>query len=174
MKRGINMFKSKRSQIMGLPFSVIFSIILIVVFIIVAIIAIKMFWNPAGCGFSENAQEASFMQDLQDRVNEVWNADKAETNFKINLPGQISHVCLLDYNAVEKNSKIASKDELTLFGVGNLYLYPGKKACTGFRSIEIKHINITIITKQENPYCIENKKEIKLSKGFYDSLVKIS
>ena len=173
----MNIKRVKKSQgIMGLPFSVIFSIILIVFFIITAIIAIKLFWNPAGCGFSEQAQEATFKQDLQNAVDDAWYSDRSSSDFKINLPGQIEKVCFLDINKAEKGKNSELYDSLILYSQNknNFYLYPANKACEGFRGLIIEHVNISETTKQENPLCFENSGSLKIEKGFYDSLVKIS
>lgn len=167
---------SKRAQILGMPFSVIFSIILIAVFIISAIIAIKIFWNPFGCGFSDNSQEAMFKENLQDSVDDAWSSDKAENvPFQINLPEKIIYVCFLDIEKEAKGKNSEFYQELERFSdkENNVYLYPIRKACEDFRSWRLGHINITLITEKDNPYCIQNKKSLILEKGFYDSLVRI-
>jgi hypothetical protein len=173
MKRGMN---TKGQGVMGLPFSVIFSIILIVFFIVVAIITIKLFWNPAGCGYSEQAQEATFKQGLQDSINDAWFSDTSSSDFKISLPSQIKMVCFLDVNKGKKGKNSEIYDNLMLYSQNknNFYMYPGNKACEGFRGMIVEHVNISETTKNENPLCFQNPGSLKIEKGFYDALVKIS
>lgn len=174
MKRGMN---TKGQGIMGLPFSMIFSIILIIFFVIAAIIAIKIFWNPNACAFSDQSQESLFLENLRTVVQEVWNSDRSDSDFAIKLPTKITKVCFMDTTKTAKGKNSALYDELQLYSQGknNLYLYPGKKACEGFRGINLEHVNTAEITKLENPYCIENTKDPKfrIQKGFYDALVTI-
>jgi len=169
----------KRGQILGLPFSVIFSIILIIFFIVAAIIAISIFWNPNKCAFSDRTQEGQFKLDLQSAIDDAWNSERSGSDFKISLPGKISHVCFFDpgKKAMGKNGNLSK--ELELYSEGkknNLYLYPPQNGCEEFRGIIIEHINLEEITKQNNPYCVENsgKAIFRIEKGFYDKLVKIS
>jgi len=168
--------RGKKAQILGMPFSVIFSIILIVFFIVAAIIAIKLFWNPSGCGYSEQAQQATFKQNLQTAIDDAWYSDKSSSSFKINLPSQVEKICFLDLNKAEKGKDSEIYDSLTLYSQSknNFYLYPGNKACEGFRGLIIEHLNISEITKQNNPLCFDNPSSLKIEKSFYDALVKIS
>lgn len=173
------MKKEKKAQILGLPFSMIFSIILIVFFIIIAIVAIFIFWNPSKdkCTISDETQEGMFRQDLQDAVNDAWDSDRSERNFSISLPGKIDYVCFLDTSRRESGKYRNFYENLTVYKRdenGNLFFYPVKSACEDFRGIEIQHINITAITSRDNPYCIPNKKaSLTIEKGFYEGLVRI-
>jgi hypothetical protein len=166
----------RKAEIMGLSFNMIFSIILIIVFIVVAWIAIKIFWNPSECALLDRSQEGIFKTDLQNAINDAWNSETTNSEFKITLPGKIQYVCFLNFDSTKTGSYTEFVNDMTLFGRGNLYLYPSKKACDGFRSLTLQHINIEEITKNENPYCVENKNnaKLKIEKGFYDKLVKIS
>lgn len=174
IKRG--KINKKGQGVMGIPFSIIFSIILIVVFISVAIIAIKVFWNPGGCGTNELSKTTFFKQDFQDKINEAWTSDEfsisGENGFKIELPGAVDFVCFLDTASPQKNSEV-KKSDLDLYGDGPVYLYPGQKACDNFAGLNIQHIDIKKVTAKENPLCIENGERIDIEKGFYDSLVTI-
>lgn len=166
---------NRKAQILGMPFSVIFSIILIIFFIIAAIIAIKIFWNPSGCGFSDNSQEALFKQELQTAIDDAWSSERSDSEFKISLPGKITHVCFFNFEKDERGNYSEFYSEIERFSneKNNFYLYPVRSACEDFRGWEIKHINITEITKQDNPYCVKNGKSAWIEKGFYDNLVKV-
>lgn len=165
--------QNKRGQLFGLPFGIIFSIILIVFFMISAWIAISVFWSPTKCAFSDTAQEGLFVSDLKDAVRDVWNSQGAERKFKIILPGKIDKICFFDYSKNGKGKNAEYSDELKRFGNGNLYLYPVKKACQEFRVINLEHIDIGKITEKNNPYCIDNGKNVTLKKGFNENLVLI-
>lgn len=166
---------NKRGQILGMPFSVIFSIILIVCFIVAAIIAIKIFWNPVGCGTSDEFQEGLFKENLQSIINDVWNSDSASLAFNISLPGKISRVCFLDSTKAKKGKDSEFYDELIRVGrKNNIFLYPPKVACEDFRAFKLEHIDIENITSSANPYCIDARKSIWLEQEFYGNrLVKI-
>lgn len=169
---------SKKADVLGLSFGMIFSILLIIFFIIAAWIAIKMIWNPNECALSDQSQEGMFKSELEGAILDAWNSDKTGREFKISLPAKVSHVCFLDANKEPRGEFEDFYNELSLYSEGenNLYLYPPKKACDGFRALAIQHINVSEITKTNNPYCISNKNKptLKLEKGFYDSLVTIS
>lgn len=144
-------------QIFGMQFGVIFSVILIVFFIVAAFIAIKIFWNPScDCSFSDQSQEGLFKDDLQTVINDVWNSAGADRAFKIRLPSKIEYVCFMDFYNTGMGEKESFLRELKKSGEANVYLYPSKCACSGFKTMEIKHINITETTKSENPLCIKN------------------
>lgn len=169
-----NLQDKRGQQIFGMPFSMIFSIILIIFFIVAAFIAISIFWSPTKCALSDNAQEGLFKQDLQDAVNEVWNSAGGQRDFKIDLPSKIDKICFLDFSesAIGVDSSLAA--ELKKFGSGNLYLYPGKKACEGFRAITIEHLDIEKITDSRNPLCFDNSKSLTIKKEFNEALVSVS
>jgi len=154
----------KRAQLFGMPYSVIFSIFLIVFFIIAAFIAIKTFWCPwckTECTFSDQSQEGLFKDDLQSAVNDVWNSAGADRPLKINLPSKVEMICFLDYSEdIGKGEKSSLFSGLKNVGKGNVYLYPARYSCSGFKVFTINHINITETTETSNPLCIENGKEI--------------
>ncbi len=153
-----------KAQLFGMPYSVIFSIFLIIFFIITAWIAIKIFWNPGcDCAFSDQANEGLFKDELKISVDDVWNSAGGDKAFKITLPDKIEKVCFVDYNddGIGLNKNLLSEFKRT--GNGNVYLYPGRCACSGFKFWTANHINITETTKQENPLCIENNKEMRIT-----------
>lgn len=154
--------KTKRGQVLGMPFSMMFSIILIIFFIIAAFVAIKIFWNPNACALSDRAQEGMFKQDLQDSVNEAWNSGGADMPFKINLPGKIEYLCFINSESPGKGDFSGDYEQVLTFGSDNTHLFPGGKACEGFASFQTEHINITEITKENNPYCIKNGKDARI------------
>jgi hypothetical protein len=156
--------RGKKSQLFGMPFSIIFSIFLIIFFLIAAWVGIKIFWSPGcDCAFSDQSQEGMFKDNFQIAIDDVWNSAGADRNFKINLPSKIERVCFMDYNSIARGTSDSLFKELRNGGSGNMYLYPLKCACTGFKVLTMKHINITDTTKTNNPLCIDNGKELWIS-----------
>ncbi len=164
----------KRSQLFGMPFSVIFSIFLIIFFIIAAFIAVKIFWCPwcKDCTFYDQSQEGMLKEDLQRAIDEVWNSAGSDMPLKISLPSKIEKVCFLNYGGDGDGKNSALFDELKGAGNGNVYLYPTRNACDGFRYMNLKHVNITETTKTENPLCVDNGDEFWI-KSEHGGLVKI-
>ena len=117
-----------------------------------------------------------FKQDLQAAIDDAWISDRSDSGFKINLPGKITQVCFFNTGSPARGDYADISEELDRFsssGVNNFYLYPVRSACDDFRGMNIEHLNITEITKQNNPYCVDAKKNLTIEKGFYDYLVKI-
>jgi len=160
----------KRGQLQ-ISFGMIFSIILIVAFIAVAIYAIIVFINMKKC-----SEIGLFKQDLQEEINRAWNSEESSLTFKGNLPSGIQQVCLIDLSKAGKGSNKELYDSLKKYGYVNvnMFFYPIKKVCKDLRAFNIEHINITEITKQNNPYCVnivDGKVEVKIEKSFYAALV---
>jgi hypothetical protein len=174
MKRGMN--RSKRAQqLMGMPFSLIFSIILIIFFIVIAFIAINHFLNLKKC-----TQTGLFVQDLQEQIDKSWNSEKASFTFNSNLPTNVKYVCFANFskgfNAQGLDETL--EEEFNLYGNPNynLLIYPVASSCD-LGNQNIKHISINKITSQKNPYCIKVDKgqiKIKISKEINEALVNLS
>lgn len=168
-----NLHSCKRSQVMQLPFGILFSIILIAVFVFVAFFAIKVFLEQRDC-----SQIGLFINDLQGEIDNVWMSSETSSGiFSAVLPSGIKYVCFADMEAAEG---LSGDDDIIreierYSSEKNLFFYPAKYSCNMPAQI-IKHINITEITKYENPYCIENKKgriNMTIEKDYYEALVKI-
>ena len=162
MKRG------KKAQI-ELSFSMIFSILLIIAFVAVAFYAISYFLHLRNC-----TQEGMFVSDLQESVNSVWTASSKNADFSAPLPSNIKYVCFADFSR-QANNLQEVYDELKIYKgeEARIYFYPTRKACN--RYYKLQHVNITEITIQKNPYCVENtgKASFNLSKDKFEALVKI-
>lgn len=172
IKRGYN--KSKKAQIFGMPFSVIFSIFLIVVFLVVAFFAIKYFLNIRRC-----SEIGLFIDDFQNKVKEIWDTPSytpVDTAFTRSLPSAIEYVCFANLqeqaDGTSKEREIYAELRKNADYTANLYFYPQKKACV--RATNIEYVDMESLS---NPYCIEvvdGKMKIKLEKGRFDALVKVS
>lgn len=164
--------KNKRGKkgVMQLPFGMIFSIILIVVFIAVAIYAISAF-----LGWKKCAEIGMFKEDLQEEIDRAWNSEQSSKVFDRSLPSDVKEVCFIEL----ETGKGEKYEELKQYGYvkANVFFWPLEKACKGLEAFEIKHLDIKKITEKENPYCVNVVKgriEVKIEKGFYDAIVKVS
>jgi hypothetical protein len=160
-----DLLKSKSAQhVVGLPFSVIFAIFLIVVFIVIAFIAINYFLDIGEC-----SQIGEFYNELQEEVNEVWASQESSVNFEININSGITRICFSNLSE-EMTGNQEDYEQIKNYEVykANLFLIPPEKTCNMPYKF-IKHINISEITKDKNPYCINTNQILKIKKGFYDS-----
>lgn len=166
MKRG------KKAQL-EISFNMIFSILLIIAFIVVAIYAITFFLNLKKC-----ADTGTFKDSLQKAVDNAWNSDSSNQVFKSNLPSTLQYVCFINLSESSKGKYPAIYAEFKKLGYinSNMFFYPTKNVCKGQFSFIINHLDLSQITKTDNPNCFKNLDrniEIDIEKGFYDSKVKL-
>ena len=76
--------KSKKAQIFGMSFQMIFSILLIIFFIATAFIAIKFF-----LGIQTKSQVGFFLNDLQGELDKAWERQEGSFYFNGSLPSGI-------------------------------------------------------------------------------------
>jgi len=163
----------KNKAQMQLSFGMIFSIILIVVFIAFAVYAIMKFMN-----LQEGVQVGQFFNNIQNDVDKMWKAGQGSSEETYILPSGVEYACLADFNSAKKGDDLIYYDDLKMafYEFENLVFYPLGSG-EGMDSYNLKHINITGITKTENPLCIPNikgkiKMTIVMNPG--DSLVTIT
>ena len=158
--------KKKGQQVMGLPFGMIFAIFLIIVFIVIAFIAVKGFLD-----IGRISSVGMFYNELQDSVDNAMSGQSSEANFDIDLPTNIEQVCFANLSARITNSG-SEHDAIKDYDVyiANVFLVPPEYA-QGMQWKLIKYINITKITIDKNPYCVNVNDGLKIKKGFYDKLV---
>ncbi|MFH0831830.1 MAG: hypothetical protein V1886_03120 [archaeon] len=169
-----------KSAQMHLPLEMIFSLLIIAVFLVVAFFVIHNFLEVKRC-----ADIGLFTRQLQESVDEVWQAQEASTSFTRELPSGIKYACFAD---VQKSMNIADanfSDKDKISGIYdnlaayfkyrnvNFFLYPWQNACS-LGANSIKHISMP----ETNPLCFSAAKDgkirINLVKGFNDALVRIS
>ena len=163
---------NKRGQ-MKISFGMIFSIILIVTFLSFAGYGIMKFLN-----FQKTIQVGQFTEDLQNDIDRIWQGSQGSAEEKYYLPDRIQYVCFVDWLSSAKGSKSSWYQDFELISQGydnNLFFYPIGSA-QGLNSKDIKHLNVTKITQDENPYCISNSDKINLiiKMGLGDSLVEVN
>jgi len=159
----------KKGQILGLPFSVIFSLFLIIFFIVIAVMVINVLLKTQKC-----TQVKMFVDDFQPAIDSAWNSQGISDDFKRTLPSNIDYVCFANLSKKLDDNQISF--DISVFEEDNMFLYPLQKACE-IPNHNIKHLDIEKITSLKNPYCIpvENGQiVIQIDKGFNDRFVSIS
>jgi len=162
--------QSKGGQI-KLSFGMMFSIILIIFFIAFAFYIISKF-----IGLGETFSVGKFVDDFQSNVDKLWKGEKGSQELEYSLPKKIEWVCfanLLD----SEHGTYKSKDFYESFKKyspdNNLFFYPMD---VGLDLIEIEHIDIEKITRDDNPLCFEvknGKVKIGIEKNFGEALVSV-
>lgn len=163
------LIKNKRGQhTTGLPFGLIFAIFMIVIFIIAAFWAVSHFLDIGKC-----SEVGLFYDGLQNKIDEGFSSQVSEFSFETTINKQgINKVCFGNLSGEITNQQDFEVIERYYLEDANVFLLPPEKACD-IPFNKLKHINITEITKDENPYCIDltMRNEIIIKKGFYDRLV---
>jgi len=162
--------RENKKGAMELSFGMIFSIILIIAFLAFTIYAINKF-----LGIQKTLQAATLVNDLQGAIDKMWRGGQGSQQYTFSLPSKTQAVCLVDFSSPKTGPKESLYNELSraFFEKENLVFYPVGSA-EGLDAAAIGHINITKITKSENPYCFTAVKSkikmvVKMTPG--DSLV---
>ncbi len=161
----------KRGQI-ELSFGMIFSIILVIAFLGFAFYAIKTF-----IGFENSAKAGKFFDQIQGDIDRIWKSAQSSEQQDYIIPSGADFTCFVDFSSSAKgtNSTIYSELKKVYSGTENLAFYPINFA--GFGSRELKNLNITKTTAEENPFCIKTnngKVTLVLKKDFGEALVRIN
>lgn len=161
--------KSKKGQLFGMPFNMLFSILLIIFFLVAGFIAIRFF-----LGFQKQSQLGLFIKDLQDSLDDSWNSPSASFDFKQTLPSGIEYVCFINMTDESFNANPIEEqvyDYVQFSGASyniNFVYWPVEKAGE-LAYTNLKHIKLP----EGNPYCIaveNNLATIKISKDFGEAL----
>jgi len=172
-KRGIltNMM-SKKAQIMGMPYQMIFSVFLIAVFIVAAVIVIKPLVSSG-----EQTKILTFYQELQSEIGKAWVTESMTKTLPLALPTRVKAVC---FSKKLENVKIENlnPDETKAYENLNLYknkdanlyfypdnsvsvfkIYPYMKISCGQGKMEC--LNLSNIPN--NFYCFKNEGSLKIT-----------
>jgi hypothetical protein len=154
-----------------LSFGMIFSIILIIIFLGFAFYAIKTF-----LGVSDSAELAKFSDDLKSDIDTAWKSAQRSKPVEYNLPSSVDYVCFVDFDSTRRgmNENLYSELKRNYFGSENLIFYP--LISSDLNSLEIEHIDLSKITLDENPFCLQNsngKVQMTIQKNYGDSLVTV-
>lgn len=163
-----NKINKRGQQSVGMSFGMIFAIFLIIVFVAIAFIAIKSFLDLGG-----SAEVGLFYDDLQGAVDNALRSQESDRSFSISLPSGIEKICFANLSASITNPG-PDYDEIRDYVVydANTFLIPPEKA-QGMQWKNIDRLNITNITGEFNPYCVEVDVGLKIKKDFYDRLIRI-
>ena len=157
--------QTKKAQIMGLPFQLIFSIILIAVFLYVAVIAIKSILQTG-----ESLKVANFVSDFRSDLEEAMGTTESIVPQKYALPTSITQLCFSPRVATLNVSRYpylttyqqTASQIATSFKGNYVFFYPpanaekilGSKGVYAKVDCETGCLNLTSTGK--NPYCINN------------------
>lgn len=164
----------KKEAQMNLSFGMIFSVILIIFFLAFAFYGIKKLID-----IQKETNILKFKTEIESDIDKMWKSTKGTYTPKnpYKLPSEIEYVCFADFESekIGSNENLYNKLERYYHGKENMFFYPVTSFGKSMVSTEIEHINIEKITEEENPFCIENKKGIKITliKDFGENLVKI-
>ncbi|MFH0711771.1 MAG: hypothetical protein V1889_01300 [archaeon] len=158
----------KGQHIMGMPFEIIFAIFLIVVFVVIAFIAVGYFLD-----IGRSSSVGMFYRDFQAVVDDAMRGQFEESSFEIDLPSEIKEVCFANLSA-EITNPGAEYEAIKNYDVyeANVFLVPPEYA-QNMQWKLIDRINVSKITQNKNPYCVDADGEIVIKKGFYDKYVQI-
>jgi hypothetical protein len=158
----------------NLSFGFIVSIILIIIFLVFAFFVIQKF-----LGLQKEASIGLFINDFESDIDKMWKSSQGSQQTSYSIPLKVEYICFADFSIDpdKRGSMQGFYDGLQLYykGSENLFFYPPSSA-EGMNAIKIEHINITEITKQDNPYCIKTqngKVTVTIKKGYGESQVEI-
>ncbi len=160
----------KRGQL-NMSFGMMFSIILIIIFLAFAFYAIKTFLN-----LGSSAQTGKFASDIQNDINNIWRSAQSSQQETYNIPTSIKQVCFADFNAAASGPNSYLYNNLSMYysGTQNMVLYPVSNI--GLDVQQINNINLSGMTKDENPYCIRANSgniQVVLQKNISQGLVTV-
>lgn len=160
------MKNKKGQQAIGMSFGMMFAIFLIIVFVVIAFTAVNFFLD-----LGESSSVGLFYDELQGAVDNALQSQESNRKFDINLPSGIETICFSNLSNTITNPG-SEHDAISDYVVyeANTFLLPTEKAA-GMQWKEIGKINIAKITENENPYCVSVDVELRIRKGFYDTLV---
>lgn len=156
--------RGKKAQ-MQLSFGMIFSIILIIAFVAFAIYGVFFFLD-----MQKNAKIASFMENFNSDVEDMWKGSQGSDTVSYDLPKSIEKVCLITpRNEMDSNLLFIPEDEIEI------------------NQIKIEHLDIDKITSTSNnlrsqdprgAFCVDvddkGKVSMVIKKDFSETLVMVT
>lgn len=154
---------------MGMPFGMIFAIFLIVVFVVIAFIAVGYFLD-----IGRGSSIGMFYREFQEAVDDAMRGQFEESFFEIDLPSGIDSVCFANLSG-EITNRGVEYEAIRNYDVydANVFLVPPEYA-ENMQWKLIDRINVSRITAERNPYCVDVGDGFVIKKGFYDKEVWIS
>ena len=152
----------------------IFSVIIIITIIGVAVYAITAFLQVG-----KTAQLGLFHREFQKTVDEIWSSATTNKLVSFAIPTSIEAVCFGSIEGREIQGRYSEEfEDLKKYSSGfeqknnNVFLYPSQKA-KDFAFNKIDKLDLSGLGEFD---CFETKNgevKIRLSKGEFDSLVKV-
>ena len=171
-----NFPKSKKGQVMELPFQLIFSLILIAIFLYAAFTGIKYVLERG-----DQARIGEFLVDLKSKVNSAWQATEIENTYSFEIPKRIKLVCFGDLKKKINNTVCPDFDiyrEQAVSQGSNLFFCPPKGAYSVGSPVHFKiDCNGNDCLEFKQPlYCVSNegKISIRLEKSLGSKKVSLS
>jgi hypothetical protein len=153
---------SKKAQLFGMPFSMIFSIVIIIAVLVVAFYVIGYFLKLQKC-----SESGLFLSDLENEVKEAYESPFSDKIFSRSLPSSIKLVCIADITQDGKKEEEREMiTELRRYANqdSNVFLYPPKAVCVEGRS---KHIDYLEEKEGLNCFDVNNGKvEIRIKRDY--------
>jgi hypothetical protein len=162
----------KRGSI-EISFGMIFSIIIIITLIGVAVYGISIFLDVGS-----STEAGLFYDEFEGKINEIWSSSTTNRVVSFTLPSKIKFVCFGSMTASDGGRYNLQLQELKMASNSfeqqntNTFLYPATESKDlAFRKVD--KIDLSSLS-QFDCFEVKNRKvDIRLSKGEFDSLVKI-
>jgi len=154
---------SKKAQVMGVPFQLIFSIILIIAFIYVAIIAIRSVLQTG-----EALKAANFVTDFRSDLEKAMGTTESIVTEKYTLPASITQVCFTNDTSQMKNTAFPQLLNNPIYSSltkrNYVFFYPPANAekikIKAYATVDCEtgclNLGSLITPNLKNPYCINN------------------
>ena len=144
----------------------------IIIFISFAFYAIGKFLE-----LQNSAQSGQFYTDFQSDIDKMWRSSQGNQEVEYIVPNKVEYVCFIDYSSPERRMYVGFYEDLeqNYYENENLFFYP-LGSSEGIDSREMKNIDLTKTTENENPLCAENingKVNFVIKKDFGENLVTI-
>jgi len=164
-KSGHNPYlKTKKGQMMEVPFQLIFSLMLIAMFIFAAFYGIRYFLQRG-----EQVQMVQFLSEIREKVNGAWQTTESMQTYSFTLPKGIQKVCFANLDALpyDKSScpEFETYGEIAKRAGSNLFFCPPEGAYNLGAPVyaKIDCEGTTCLSFLKNPYCIQNTGTVKIT-----------
>ena len=156
---------NKKGQL-NISFGMIFSIFLIVVFVFFAFKVIFAFVGTTKC-----LDITSTYTNLQEEIDKARSSQTYTRQYEIDFGSSVSKLCLFDFNSSQRGD--IKLPDVMVVGENSFLIFRKSNGCESLSQYSFKRINISKITKFQNPICFENGEDILIKKELYTRLVSL-
>ncbi len=141
----------------GMSFGFIFSILLIIFFLFAAVWGIKYFIGLNNC-----SRIGLSLDQLQKEVETAYQSSSYSREIELDFPG-VERICFANLSQpLTGDLKVYEEINMYEFEDANTFILPGGKSCDiPFK--RIKFLNVSKITQNKNPYCINAADAFKIT-----------